>query len=904
MNEFEGDPLAILDVPPLPGFEPETQWGIAAREYLDLSRERLAALHESGATGTEVVRAYTAIMDRLMCALFSAANDMYAERFSRLEQRCALVAQGGYGRGELNPWSDIDLLFLCERSRGAFLESMAERIMYTLYDTRIQVGNAMRTSRECVKLAATDLKVKTALLDARFLCGDRELYNEFAATMEAEVLKRGAERFYKEKMEESAERHAKYGDSVYLLEPEIKEGEGGLRDLHTALWMAKVKFKTNKLEKLVLKGVITERERNEIQAARDFLWRVRNALHFITRQHQDQLRFEYQDQIAQMLGFASTTGVRGVESFMRAYYLAAACVNHFGEQIVARCTPEPTPVSRWLGNLRRREIRPGVTISGDILSVNSEDLLRNDPTNFLRVFTDARSHRVDISNGTRRMLRQHLDLIDDEQRQSPAMAAAFMEVLRARHGVYDTLLDMHRVGVLGAYLPEFGNLLCMVVRDLSHIYTVDQHSLRTVFELERLRSGGYKEMVPMLTSVVREVERLDLVYLSLLLHDIGKGHGSEHSARGAKRVPEICARLHLNEDEAAHVHFLVAAHLEMSGIARSRDIHDERIVVEFAKRVDSVDNLKALYVLTFADMRGVAPKVWNNWHDMLLGELYRRTLDVFERGVFDVEAHAARVRRVQQRVLAKVHPDEAARAKAFVSDMPDRYFLGTAEESIVEHIELAMNLESRGLVTEVHHEPDLEFTELTVVTADRPGLFAKLTGVLLVNGMDVLGASINTGLSGRVVDIFRIAHEGDPEVAQRPERWARMRDALEKVLLRGEDVEAMVANARLRPVRRWRPQVPTEILVDNEVSDHFTVLDVNSQDRVGALYAIANVLYHLGLSIHLAKITTNVDHILDVFYVTDEAGRKVTDPERIEAIRQAIFAGLGELAEREKATGT
>lgn len=904
MSAIAADNGLIVELPALPDFAPDAAWGTAAREYLDATRELLFAEHQKGASGTSVVEAYTEAMDRMLRALFAAATELYAERFSRLEQRCALVAQGGYGRGELNPWSDIDLLFLCERSEGAFLENVAERIMYTLYDTRVQVGNAMRTARECVKLAALDFKVKTALLDARFLCGDRELYDEFAATMEKDVLKRGAERFFKEKMEESDERHAKYGDSVYLLEPEIKEGEGGLRDLHTAMWMAKVRFKTNKLDELVVKGVITERERDEIEAARDFLWRVRNGLHFVTRKHQDQLRFEYQDQLAEMLGFADRDGVRGIEAFMRAYYLAAACVNHFGEQIVDRCTPEPTPVGRWLGNLRRREIRPGVVIASGMLTVAGVELLERDPTNFLRLFADARNHQVELASGTRRLLRQHLDLIDDAQRHSPGMARAFLDVLRLRHGVYDTLLEMHRTGVLGAYLPEFGNLLCMVVRDLSHIYTVDQHTLRTILELERLRAGAYKEMVPLLTSVVREVERLDLVYLSLLLHDIGKGHGSHHSERGAKRVPEIAARLHLNEDEAEQVHFLVAAHLEMSGLARSRDIHDERIVVEFAKRVGSADNLKALYVLTFSDMRGVAPKVWNNWHDMLLGELYRRTLDVFERGVFDVEAHAARVRRVQQRVLSRVHPDDVERARAFVADMPDRYFLGTAEENIVEHIELAARLDHSGLVTEVQHVPELEFTEFTVVTADRPGLFAKLSGVLLVHGMDVLGASINTGLSGRVVDIFRIAHEGDPEVAQRPERWNRMRDALERVLLQGEDVEDMVAKARLRPVRRWRPQVPTEILVDNEISDHFTILDVNSQDRVGALYAIANVLYHLGLSIYLAKITTNVDHILDVFYVTDEAGRKITDPERIEAIRAAIFAGLRELAEREQAATT
>ena len=893
-------PRGLVDLPALGSFDGDSAWGTVAREFLDETKNRLFVEHEKGASGTAVVESYTAAMDYLLRELFVASSDLYAERFSRLEQRCALVAQGGYGRGELNPWSDIDLLFLCERSRGAFLENMAERIMYTLYDTRLQVGNAMRTTRECVKLAASDLKVKTALLDARFLCGDRELYDGFAASMENEVLKRGADRFFREKMEESAERHARYGDSVYLLEPEIKEGEGGLRDLHTAMWMAKVKFKTNKLDELVLKGVITAKERGEIAAARDFLWRVRNSLHFLTRQHQDQLRFEYQDAIAQMLGFTAEAGVREVESFMRAYYLAASAVNHFGEQIVARCQPEPTQVGKLIGNLRRRQIRPGVTIAAGVLTVAIADLLREDPTNFIRLFREASEHQVELANGTRRLMRQHLDWIDEEQRRSPAMAHAFLEVLGARSRVHEPLFEMHRVGVLGAYLPEFGNLLCMVVRDLSHIYTVDQHTLRTILELERLRAGAYKEMVPLLTSVVREVERLDLVYLSLLLHDIGKGHGSEHSARGAKRVPEIAERLHLNEDEASHVHFLVADHLEMSGLARSRDIHDDRIVVEFAKRVGSADNLKALDVLTFADMRGVAPKVWNNWHDMLLGELYRRTLDVFERGAFDVEAHAARVRRVQQRVLAKFSGADAERAVAFVGDMPDRYFLGTNEESIVHHIDLVTRIGLRGLVTVVRHEPDLEFTELTVVTADRPGLFAKLAGVLLVHGMDVLGASINTGLSGRVVDIFRLAHHGERDAVLRPERWARLREGLEAVLVGGEDVEAMVANASLRPPRRWRPQVPTEILVDNELSDHFTILDVNAQDRVGVLFAIANVLYRLGLWIHLAKITTNVDHILDVFYVTDATGRKITEPERIEEVRKEIFAGLRALAERER----
>ena len=884
----------LIEAPSLGPFAPDGNWGETARAYLDEGKARLYEAHKSGASGRAVVETYTAMMDHLIRSLFEASSAIYAERFSRLEQRCALVAQGGYGRGELNPCSDIDLLFLCQRTRGAYIENVAERILYTLWDTRLTVGNAMRNVTECVKLAASDLKVKTALLDVRFLCGDEALYREFAHSMENDVLKRGAEKFFQEKRSESAERHERYGDSVYLLEPEIKEGEGGLRDLHTAMWMAKVKFKTNKLPDLVQKGVLTESEKDEIEAARDSLWRVRNALHFLTRQHQDQLRFEYQEVIAEQLGYQESHA-KAVEQLMRAYYLNAATINRFADEMMDRCV-QPSRSARLFRWTRSREIRPGVTIVGDTLSISGPSLLQDDPVNLIRVFGDAQRHGAELSGSARRIVRAHLDLLDDARRHDPQMVAAFFDILGGRHRVYETLLDMHRVGALGAFLPEFGALLCMVVRDLSHIYTVDQHSLRGVLELERLRAGTYKNMAPLLTQVMREIDNVEIVYLSLLLHDIGKGFGNKHSERGAAKIPAIAERLSLNVDDAAQLEFLVAQHLTMSHLAQRRDIHDPRLIVEFARQVDNADNLKKLYVMTFADMRAVAPKVWNNWHDMLLGELYLQTLDVFEREAFVVESHAARLRRVKERVLAAATdlapPDKV---RAFLGDMPDRYFLGTLEENILHHIELVRRLEEGPLVSEVRHEPEREFSEFTVLAADRPGLFAKLAGVLLAHGMNVLSASINTSLSGMALDIFRISHDDAPEVAMRPERWERLQQTLERVLCSGEDIESLVARAEpplLR--RRYTPRAASEVEVDNDLSDHFTVLDVYSPDRVGLLFAIANALYHLDLSIHLAKITTNVDQVLDVFYVTDAAGRKIQDEARLAEIRNELLTRLTE----------
>lgn len=888
----------VVDFPPLELRHGDSGWGRPAREFLQAVNEQLRQHHSRGASGHTIVHSYTAAMDRLLRTLFDAANGEYMERYSRLDQRCCVVAQGGYGRGELNPCSDIDLLFLYPHKREPYIEHVAERMLYSLWDTGITVGNAMRNVRECVRLAAKDFKVKTSLLDVRFLCGDEALYTEFAAAMDGDVLKRGAARFFNEKLAENEERHTRYGDSVYMLEPQLKEGEGGLRDLHTAMWMAKVKFKTNNTAELVQKGVITERELEELEAAQDFLFRVRNALHFMSGKHQDQLTFEYQERIAAELGFQGSATVKGVEQFMRTYYLHAATINRFADQIIERCLERSQPY-RLIGRFRSREIRPGVVIAEGALSISGVELLHTDPQDFIEIFGDAQRHDVVISNGTKRLLRANLGLIDDTQRRNPRLVTAFFDVLGGKHKVYETLLDMHRVGVLGAFLPEFGALLCMVLHDLYHTYTVDEHSLRGVYELERLRAGSYKDSAPLLTQVVREIDRIEILFLALLLHDIGKGHGGGHSERGARMARGIATRIQLHTDETEQLLFLVENHLLMSHLAQRRDIHDQRLIVDFAKRVETLDNLKKLYLLTFADMRAVGPKIWNNWHDMLLGELYLRTLDVFEREAFVEEDHAERVDRVKQRVAADADGVDPAALRIFLTEMPDRYFLGTAEDSIVRHVRLVSRMNGAPYLSEIKHFPEREFSEFTVAAHDRPGLFSMLTGVLLAHGMNILAASINTSSSGIALDIFRISHTDQAEATQRPERWERLQATLGQVLSGQLDVEKLVVAAQ-RPsilAKRFTPRVSTEVQIDNDVSDNFTVVDVYTQDRVGVLFAITNTLFHLGLSIHLAKITTNIDQVLDVFYITDMDGRKVDDPARLEQIKTELRQRLTEPGE-------
>jgi [protein-PII] uridylyltransferase len=907
MMPIAAEPSSAPSAPVLDTLGPlllDGAWGREARDYLGRARQLLFDQHEAGASGGAVVAQWTAVVDGVVQALYEVARASYAERYTVLDQRIAMVAQGGYGRGELNPCSDIDLLVLYPQRPDAFVETVTEKVLYALWDTGLTVGHALRNRRDCVKLGSKDLKVKTALLDTRFLAGDRKLYDEFASAMESELLKRNATRFFRDKVAESEERHGKFGDSVYLVEPHIKEGEGGLRDIHTAMWLAKVKYVIHDLHDLMEKGVLTEREHGEIAAARDFLWRVRNALHFLSGQHLDQLTFEYQERIAADLGYRDEGHSKAVEHFMRDYYLNARTVNRFSDDIIARCLERSSP--GFIGRLGGRSIRPGVRIVAKELVVGDPTAFSDDPPLLLRVFADAQRHGVRFSAATRRLIRANAGLIGDAVRADADAARAFVDVLGWPHGVYDTLHEMHELDVLDAYLPEFAHLRCMAQYDRYHIYTVDEHTLRAVRRLEQLLHGEFKQEAPLLTQVMRDVDNVELLYLAMLFHDAGKGLGGDHSNKGAALARGVAERLGVNRDDIAQLELLVRQHLLMHQLATRRDIHDPKLVSEFARIVGTPSTLQKLYVLTFADLGATNPKLWNSWQDMLLGELYGLTLESFERGITVEQAQAERAARVRARVAAAIGPAAGETLERFLADMPDRYFLTTPEEDIPQHFELVRRHAEEPLVTAVAHFPEREFSEFTVVTRDAPGLFAKLTGVLRAHGMSIGTARITTGGSGIVVDVFRVTHLDGAVIARDDERWERIQVAVGKVLAGELDVEDMVARAGRPSIfgEKIVPRLPTKVEIDNRVSEDFTVVDVFSIDRVGILFAITNALYHLDLSIHLAKITTTVDRVLDVFYVTDRDGRKIDDLARLDRIRAAVLEALQPLVEPAPAAGS
>ena len=883
----------------------ESDLAHASRAYLQRGRSVLLQRHRAGAGGGQIVSAYTTMVDFLIRRLFEVASQDYIRRYPSLSPQCTLIAQGGYGRGELNPYSDIDLLFLHTWKVTPYVEFVAEKLLYTLWDAGLEVGHATRSIAECVRLAGKDMKVKTALLDGRYLCGDHGLYGDFEKAIEEHLLRRHGDRFIREKLEENRLRHERYGGSVYLLEPDVKEGEGGLRDIHTALWIAKVKHKIKDLDALVPKGVIHARDLSELKVARDFLWRVRNELHFSSGKHQDQLTFEEQERVASALGFKDDGTVKGVEAFMQSYYLHASQVSRLALLIIHR-TIDASDLSHPRGRPAGREIRDGVRVSRGTLWISEPAILETHPETLISIFADAQRHGAELSHDTRELVREHLNLIDERFRRSPVANAIFLQILKWKERVYETLVEMHRCGVLGAFIPEFGRLLCMVLHDLYHIYTVDQHSLRLIMGLERLKTGQFRESSPLLTQLAQEMERIEILYLGGLFHDIGKGYGGGHSEIGRRMARRIGRRMRLNADDAAQLEFLVRQHLFMTHTAFRRDIEDEKLVIDFAKSVGSVSNLKMLYLLTYTDMQAVGPDVWNNWKGYLLGDLYMqalRVLEGLEKGEFRREDRRSKLRRIHARVgrqLSRQYPVE--RVRHFFQAMPERYFLSTPEDEIPFHFELMEQFEDQTYLSTVRHLPEREYSEIVICAKDRPGLFARITGVFASLGMDILSARITTRKDGLILDVFRISHAGRPEVVMNPQKWARVLATLEGVLSGSLDVARLVEESgRPSLFRRRAPRVPTVIQIDNEASDDFTIVEVYTQDRIGVLFAITYRLHQLGISIHLAKISTNVDQVADIFYVTDEWGRKIQDKERLEKIRQELYKSL--VSEEQRAEG-
>jgi [protein-PII] uridylyltransferase len=870
----------------------------AVRGYLAAAREQLGALHRASRAGSRVNALHSDLMDRLVRRLFQIAEGEYFAQERAVADRVGVLAVGGYARREMSIHSDVDLLVLHEGAVSPFVARIAERLQYWLWDAGLTVGCATRTVAETIELARADATVFTGVLDTRFLSGDPVFYHEFTDAIRRELLQ-DVGQFLARQVESMAQRHAAYGGSLYLLQPNVKESAGGLRDYHAAVWaMRAVLPSTRGLEDLLHFGLLTESEMETYRDALDFLWRVRNELHWIARRRQDQMSFELQEQVAAAFGYpdGGPDAPLPVEHFMSDYYRAARAIQNYSELAIEQCqararrVPAPPPPVC--------EVEDGFRLAGDHLEIPHAAHLRERPLRLLTAFAVAQDQDVPLSRTAQRLVRENLHLVDDALRCDPEAAATFLRILDSERRVMRTLMTMNELGLLARYLPEWEHVVCRWQHVMYHTYTVDVHSIFLVEELRRLWQGKYATGLPELTALARSCEDRPALFLGSLLHDIGKGFGGDHSEKGALRARACVERLGLGPERGERVVFLVRHHLTMSHVAQRRDLSDPRMIVDFAKLVGDRVNLRNLYLLTFADMRASSESGWTEWRGALVRELYERTAEVLETGRPDERVAfatlEARVARRQEAARDELRALGVAEAKidSFLEEMPRRYFVSHTPRQIARHARALLSYTDTKRVVVSVREMRGGFSELITCTRDEPGLYWRIAGTLTARGINILASNVYTTRSGLALEVYRVATPpGDPE--DRARTWSEFEESLRRVLAGDVRVEELIKRRR-RPVgaQESPSRLPPSVEVSNEESEFYTIVDVAANDRLGLLYDLTRTLAEHELEVYISKATTVLDQVADTFYVKDRGGRKLEDPKRVEALRAGLLAAL------------
>ena len=859
------------------------------RQHLAQNVDFLKAAHLGGASGQQSVQAYASFMDGFLSTIFRLAVED-AKKDGAVPAPVVLVALGGYGRGELGPLSDLDLMVIYDGEMGPFVQRVTQGLLYTLWDLGLTVGHSVRSLPDCVAMARTDFASRTSMQEARYVVADRRLFQRFRKVLAENVYRKDFGQFLETALAERDHRYRKFGGSPYMGEPNVKESAGGLRDLHTAMWLASTKFGARTLRDLLEKGLITQSEERLTDAALTFLWRVRNELHFLSGHKNDVLSRDVQPQIAKRFGYASDEVSLDVERFMRDYYLHARAIHRVSSRLIARCQETLSRRGTVLRRLRHEALADGLFVMDERIHLVHSDGrdFRAEPVRLMKVFWH--SHRLGLELGVdvERAVEEALDLVDDGFRRSVEVRDLFLDICRSWGRVAQTLRQMHEVGFLGRYLPEWDALTCLVQYDVYHKFTADQHSLIAVENLEALAPGASASSEG-IAQVLNEVGRPDLLMLGMLLHDIGKGKGHGHVAKGIPLAEELTARIGLEGEAVGAVVFLVAQHVALSHIAQRRDVNDPKTVEALAALCGTPERLRMLYLLTFADMRAVGPGVMTGWQAQILWELYSGALGRLTGG------KPARLSRedIAQRVLAELRdPGLKHAVPGHLAMVSERYLTTTPPARIAAHMRLIERLEEEPVATELFHHRDLGSSDLVIVTRDVPGLFSLIAGSLAANGINILSAQIHTRADGMAIDTFQV---NDPfgEAVTEEARWRRTLEALRRVLSGEQTVDMLLASRRGgRPAEEPVPG-PAKVSVDNHLSDTHTVVEVKCPDRVGLLYLITRTLAQSGLSIASARIATDIDHAFDTFYVVDRHGRRIEDPTEMTLVRAALEDALG-----------
>jgi [protein-PII] uridylyltransferase len=921
LNKIEAAAAAKLEFSPnTPAAEKIARY----KNYLKVESHRLKLLHRSGTGGRQVCRAHAAILDGLLLHLWHATIQSLTEQAQKEFSNIALVAIGGYGRAELNPCSDIDFMFLHDGQVVAgkplpYLAKLIDGLLYPLWDIGLKVGYSVRDIEDCVKVANTDMQSKTSMIESRLIIGSEKLFAKFQRTVVKKCVAGYDEEYINARLEDQSTRRTKYGNSACMQEPNIKNGCGGLRDFQNLLWMAFFKYRTRSLADLQEREFVTETERKQLEAAYDFLLRTRTELHYHTNRAMDALGKNLQPAVAHNLGYGDRSPSRRIEIFMRDLYSHMRnifLITRTLEERMALLPPERKTRLQALRRLfpQRRRVPPEpvdgfLFIDGEIHAA-SQRVFRDSPRRLMRVFQHAQQRRLRLHPDLAQLIRNQISLVDSSFRNDEHIRETFLTILERRGEVAPTLRAMHEVNLLGKYIPEFGKLTCLVQHEFYHQYAADEHTLVCLEQLDRIweaKEPPYQNYAP----VFQSLERPGLLYLALLLHDVGKAqeHGQgKHAEASALMAMRAARRLQLDAASTQALRSLVENHLLMASTSQRRDLDDAMVIRVFARQVGSPEGLNQLTLLTFADSQGTSDKLWNGFKDSLLWQLHHRAMTLLTGGTEFIRAEKEQREQLFQET--RRHCDEAISEEELVSHfetLPTRYFQIHTAEEIADDLEIAHRFISRqvyqeeGILSPVikwRDEPDRGYNLVKICSWDRAGLFSKIAGAFSAVGLNILSAQVFTRGDGIVLDEFFVNDARTGKLASR-EQHEKFDELLDQILTGAElDLKSLIARQReVRPTYQAYAgeHITTEIRFDNDASEHRTLIEIETEDRLGLLYAISQTFAELEVDISTARIVTERGAAIDSFYICEMDGRKIDYAGRLNAIEAELRQALGSL---------
>ena len=865
------------------------------KNQLDEKNDLIKKIFLGTSDGSLNVGLNSILIDSMLRVVF---KKIYHKIFNNTDYIFSIIAVGGYGRGELAPCSDLDLLFLLPNNlkinESKHAEEVVQFILYILWDLGYSVGHSTRTIDDCIEKSKLDLTISTALLEKRFIVGNEDVFSLLNDKFTLFIKNTKTLKFVEAKLVESELRHKRFGGSRYVVEPNVKDGKGGLRDLHTLIWISKFAYKVDSVSKLINMGALSKKEAASFAESQRFLLSVRCHLHYRAFREDDRLAMDAQLDLAKTMNFKNTITQKDVERFMKRYFLATKTVGSLTRIFCAAIETEfnkPLRLS-FLSFKKKEDVYP-FDIELGRLFVKNKEVLSENPVNIIKLFNISHNKNIDIHPKTLRYLTSLQRLINYEVRNDFDANKMFLDILTSDKDSTRTLRLMNESNILGKFIPEFQKIVGLMQFDMYHSYTVDEHTIFTISNLYSLKNGEFKNFAPLASKVILEISSKKCLFVAMLLHDIAKGRKGDHSENGSLIASVVCPRLGLSKEETKTVEWLILYHLLMSKTAFRYELGDARVIKSFVDKVKSVERLKLLLVLTVADIKGVGPEIWNDWKGSLITELYSKSFDMLQKD--NVNELIKTPKKSFENFLVENGLTNSD-AKQYCSYYYDNYWEIFNLSRIINHYEIFRNMykDSKKFKVHLFDESKLKATELLVIAPDHHGLFSLISGLVSASGYDVVNAKIITRSDGYALDTFFIQNKNRQPIIEE-----HSKKKLLKVISQGLEGNFNVEKALNKrweeiPARFRAIKAPTRVIIDNNMSDEYSILEIKCKNAPGVLYRITKVITSLGLQINTANVSTYGDRVVDIFYIKDAFGSKIDNNKSMDKVKMSILKTLEE----------